>query len=95
MDEVLFSLVFSVMAIIPAVTLSVPIPFFRLSIYLSLILSCFFASFCKKFSELDLSKYVKIKIELQNLPRIKMNKSQMINVSALLLAIFLVVLSPL
>jgi hypothetical protein len=95
MDDVLSSLVFSVMAIVPAVTLSVPIPFFRLSIYLSLILSCFFASFTKKFTELDLSKYVTMKIELQNLPRVNMNKSHLINVSALLLTAFLVVLSPL
>jgi hypothetical protein len=97
MDDVLSSLVFSVMAIVPAVILSVPIPLFRLSIYLSLILSCFFASFTKKFIELDLSKYVKIKInfELQNLPRINVNKSQLINISALLMVVFLVVLSPL
>ena len=95
MDDILSSLVFSVMVIVPAVTLSIPIPFFRLSIYLSLILSCFFASFTKKFTELDLSKYVKMNIELQNLPRVNMNKSHLINVSALLLIVFLVVLSPL
>ncbi|MBW1667335.1 MAG: hypothetical protein JRJ66_04635 [Deltaproteobacteria bacterium] len=95
MNHVLSSLVFSVLAVIPAVILNVPIPFFRLSIYLSLIFSFFFSSFTKKFSELDLSNYVTIKIELQNLPRVELNKHRLINVSALLLTLFLVVLSPL
>jgi hypothetical protein len=94
-DHVLSSLIFSVLAVIPAAILDVPIPFFRLSIYLSLIFSFFFSSFIEKFSELDLSKYITIKIELRNLPRVELNKHRLINVSALLLTLLLVVLSPL